>query len=531
MVRFSFTKVMVLGGIALGLGTATAQEEWTYVKKDTRNATRQANLATQANPSERYRAWLDYHLDEDFPRSPEDRYYRVISLPLPEGVQFEPGGLEWLPGDRLVVSTRIGDVYLVDGTLDVPPHDVRYTLYASGLHEVLGLARRGEWLYAMQRGEVTRMKDEDGDDRADVFESVCDDWEINGDYHEYAFCSKFDREGKLWITLCLTGSFSSQVLYRGWAVTVDENGVMTPVCSGIRSPGGLGFNAEGDCFYTDNQGPWNGACILRHLKPGMFMGHPGGNRWYADAPNMGPRPRDPKDGSRWAVELAKIPELQNPAIFFPYDKMGQSASGVWCDTSGGKFGPFEHQLFVGDQTHSTVMRVFLEKVNGRYQGACFPFKSGFGSGIVPIVQASDGSLFCGSTARGWAARGGKPFALDRLVWTGETPFEIHEMRVQPDGFELTFTEPIDEASAKDLASYTMETYTYIYQEKYGSPEVDHTKPTIREARIGADGRSVRLVVDGLQIGHVHELTAKGVRSSAGASLLHDKAYYTLFYLP
>ncbi|MFO0842878.1 MAG: hypothetical protein U0797_10855 [Gemmataceae bacterium] len=57
-----------------------------------------------------------------------------------------------------------------------------------------------------------------------------------------------------------------------------------------------------------------------------------------------------------------------PAVSFPYGKMGQSASGLDCDLSGGKFGPFERQLFVGDQTHSTVMRVFLEKVNGRYQG-------------------------------------------------------------------------------------------------------------------------------------------------------------------
>ena len=38
---------------------------------------------------------------------------------------------------------------------------------------------------------------------------------------------------------------------------------------------------------------------------------------------------------------------------------------------------------------------------------------------------------------GWGARGGKRFALDRLVWTGNTPFEVHEMRIQSDGFEPT----------------------------------------------------------------------------------------------
>ena len=29
-----------------------------------------------------------------------------------------------------------------------------------------------------------------------------------------------------------------------------------------------------------------------------------------------------------------------------------------------------------------IMRVDLEKINGRYQGACFPFRSGFECGIV-----------------------------------------------------------------------------------------------------------------------------------------------------
>ena len=446
-------------------------------------------------------------------------------------MQFEPGGLEYLPDGRIAVSTRIGDVYLIGRAFEEPPYRPEYKLYASGLHEVLGLSRRGKSLYATQRGEVTRLTDLDGDDRADLFEVVSDGWEINGDYHEYAFGSKFDKDGKMWIVLCLTGSFSSQVLFRGWAVTVSADGKMTPVCSGIRSPGGVGHNAEGDFFFTDNQGPWNGTSILRHLQPGMFMGHPGGNHWYKDAPNMGPRPKDPQSGSRWHVEMKKIPELQNPAVYFPYRKMGQSASGICCDESNGKFGPFKNQLFVGDQTHSTVMRVFLEKIKGRYQGVCFPFRQGFGSGIVPMVQAPDGSMFVGSTARGWGARGGRPYALERLVWTGKVPFEVHEMRAKPDGFELTFTKPVDPATAGKVESYGLKTYTYPYQSNYGGPEVDHTTPKILEAKVAEDAKSVRLKIDGLQIGHIHEMAFSGVTSKEGQKLLHPIGYYTLFYLP
>src|SRR5262249_52682697 len=160
------------------------------------------------------------------------------------------------------------------------------------------------------------------------------------------------------------------------------------------------------------------------------------------------------------------PELVPTAVLFPYAKMGQSASGIDCDLSAGKFGPFQKQLFVGDQTHSTVMRVFLEKVNGCYQGACFPFQAGFSSGVGPVRQGKDGSLFVGGTSRGWGSRGTKPFSVERLVWTGKVPFEVHEMRAKPDGFELTFTQAVDPETAGKVKSYRLETYTYIYQATY-----------------------------------------------------------------
>jgi hypothetical protein len=306
-----------------------------------------------------------------------------------------------------------------------------------------------------------------------------------------------------------------------------------PTTSGVRSPGGVGFNAEGDIFYTDNQGPWNGCCFLKQLKVGGFVGHPGGFRWYSEpeAKYLGPKPTEPKSGSRIMVEAKRIPQFVPPVIMFPYVKMGQSAAGFDCDLSGGKFGPFDKQLFVGDQTHSTVMRASLEKVEGHYQGACYPFRQGFGSGCVPVRFGKDGSLFVGGTSRGWGSRGNKPFAIERLVWTGKTPFEILEMKAQPDGFVLSFTESVDPTTAGKIESYDLKTFTYIYQAAYGSPEVDQTTPTITKVDVAKDGRSVRLYVNGLQEGHIHDLKAPGVRSAAGKPLLHPQAYYTLNYIP
>lgn len=463
----------------------------------------------------------------------ESDYYPLTELPIPEGVVLEAGAIELLPDGRLAVSSRRGEIWLIENPFGQPA-EMKFSRFAHGLHEVLGLAYRDGWLYVTQRTDVSRIRDTDGDGVADDFEVVNGDWEINGDYHEYAFGSDFDRDGNLWVTLCLTGSFTSQNKYRGWCLRITPDGKAIPTCSGIRSPGGMGLNLAGDVFYTDNQGPWNGTCSLKHLRPGSFQGNPSGNDWY-NLPEvqaaMGSRPKDPESGSRFMTEAARIPEYEPPVILFPYKKMGQSASGITTDISSGKFGPFAGQMFVGDQTNSTVMRCVLEKVDGHYQGACIPFREGLGSGTLPLRSTARGPMFVGGTNRGWGSRGSKPFALERLDWTGKLPFEIHEMHAKPDGFEFTFTQPVDPRTASDVKSYEAMTYTYIYQSAYGSPEVDFTTPVIESVRVADDGKSVHVTVSGLQAGHIHEFVLAGIRSAEGLPLLHKEAYYTLNRIP
>jgi hypothetical protein len=211
--------------------------------------------------------------------------------------------------------------------------------------------------------------------------------------------------------------------------------------------------------------------------------------------------------------------------------MGQSTTDILLDSSDGKFGPFSGQLFIGEFTQASISRVFLEKVGGEYQGACFPFRSGMGSAVLRLAQGIDGSMFAGLTNRGWSSLGTASYGLQRLVWTGKVPPEILEMRAMPDGFVLVFTEPMDRATLADRLSYRLISYTYQYQSSYGSDEVDTKRLVIQSAVPSDDCTQVRLVVDGLRSLYVHELNAKGLRTQTGLPLLHTEAFYTLNRIP
>lgn len=462
----------------------------------------------------------------------EAEYYKIESFAPPQDCVAEVGSIELMPDGKIAFGTRRGEIWTVENAFDADITKAKFTKFAEGLHEILGLAWKDGWLYVTQRPELSRLKDKDGDGRADIFETVNAGWSITGDYHEYAFGSRPDKQGNIYVALCLTGSFHSNAPWRGWCVRITPDGKMQPFAAGLRSPGGIGFIPDGEIFYDDNQGVWNGSSSLKHLKQGAFEGHPEPLKWW-DLANgaLGKKPLATVDKSRVEAERKHNPNYVPPAVVLPHAHVGNSPT-AWDWDESGKFGPFTKQLFIADQTFSTLNRIFIEKVNDVYQGACFPFLKGLRSGPIGVRMSGDGTaLFVGGSDRGWGARGGYPAAIERVRWTGKVPFEIHEMRAKPDGFELTFTSPIDPASAKNPDSYKAREYTWALREEYGGPEVDEVIPKIEVVSVGQDAKSVRIKVTPLTKGHVHQISLLGVKSAEGQNLLHPTGYYTLNEIP
>jgi len=483
-------------------------------------------------------------LDRDFPTSAavaqaapkaaaEAKYYKITTLPQPADCVLEVGGIGVRPDGSLLVCTRRGEIWHVKNPAG-DPDKVQFKRWVAGLHESLGLFIDGKDVFVIQRPELTRIRANNKDDIPDEFTTLCDQWGVSGDYHEFAFGPARDKDGNFYITLNVGfgGGHQSKSPWRGWCVQVTPKGEMIPFATGLRSPNGVNFSPEGDLFYCDNQGEWVATNKMHHIRKGDNFGHQAGLKWVDKSPFAQTlRASYPSgmlyDGQRGTMRDG-LPQHTPPCIWFPYDKMGKSASEPIWDTTGGKFGPFAGQCFVGDQTKSMVMRVALEKVQGQYQGACFPFRSGFQCGINRLCFGPDASLYAGQTNRGWGSLGGKPYGLERLNWTGELPFEINEMKLKKGGFDLTFTKPLDLESATRLKAYNLASHTYNYWQTYGSPPVDAKAEKVTSVAVAPDGKSAFLAVDNLRIGRVYELTLDAAyKARDGETILHPEAYYTL----
>ncbi|WP_347159853.1 hypothetical protein [Pontibacter chitinilyticus] len=487
----------------------------------------------------------------------EEDFFRITGVSVPEGVLLEVGGLVTLPNGDLGVSTRRGEVYIAENPTSPRPY---FRKFASGLHEILGLAYKDGSFYCAQRGELTRLEDTNNDGKADVYETVYE-WPLSGHYHEYSFGPKIAPDGSFFVSANVAFGDEqwyrgeSRVPWRGWIMNINQKGQMQPWATGMRSPCGIGF-IDGELFYTENQGDWVGSGGIWHITKGAFTNNPAGLRW-AGLPNSPVKvteeqlyaqvdPRAIKDAEghyikpenrvnedfKTLFEVKKaIPSLQLPAVWLPHGILGISTSEP-VEIPKDNFGPFGGQVLIGDQGMSIISRVFMEKVNGEYQGASFMFRSGFQSGVLRLAWAKDGSLFVGETNRGWGSAGDASMGLQRVVWNNNVPFEMRAVRAMPDGFEIEFTKPVDKKTAENPNSYSVSSFIYKYQPVYGSPPVNTEECPIKGVKVSADGMKARLVVDNLRRYYIHNITLEGVRERDNSySLVHPTAYYTLNNIP
>ena len=478
------------------------------------------------------------------------QHYAIGKISTPPGVDPQLGGLALLPDGRLAAAFHHGQVAFYDFKT------LSWKIFAEGLHEPLGLLLgRDDSLLVMQRPELTRLRDTDGDGIADRYETVFDDFGMTGNYHEFAFGPVRGPNEKLYVSLNLAsagdtireeirgewspvglprekfydvanwkknsteaGRMYGRVKWRGCIIEIDEaSGAAELFATGFRSPDGMGFDAAGNFFINDNQGDWRGTSPVHVVKRGGFYGHPASLVWR---PNW--------DGSEpLKLPIEKLNALRTvAAINLPHSFYASSPTAMTLIPQTAAWGPFGGQLIVGEMNSGRVLRLLPEQVDGVWQGACVSFvdSQALRGGIHRLLFVGD-TLYLGRTHLIWA--GGEGIGTVKLT---KTPFEALTMQATPHGFRFTFTAPLA-AGAAEPARWPVRRYYYKYHEPYGSPQTELTQITPSKVTVSADGLSADVEFADLKHGFIYDFNLKGLTSTQGESPLNPAIAYSLNTVP
>jgi len=177
--------------------------------------------------------------------------------------------------------------------------------------------------------------------------------------------------------------------------------------------------------------------------------------------------------------------------------------------------------------------MFLEKVQGEYQGAVFHFAAMDKSPANRFLIRPNGDVLVGglgSFTRGhsdWNWGGGVLYGLQALRPTGVLPFDLLAVRAVQGGFDLEFTKPLG-SGAENPGNYEIRTWGYISERRYDSQKQNEYGMGVNAARLSEDRKQVHLALNNPKEGNVVYIRVKeSVLSQTNESPWVTEAWYTL----
>ena len=345
-------------------------------------------------------------------------------------------------GTTAAICSVTGDVWVVSG-IDDSLKELKWRRYATGLFQPLGLKIVNEKVYVLGRDQITRLHDLNDDGEADYYENFNNDISISNHYHEFCLNLETDAGGNFYF---IKGSNLRQatVPHHGCLVKVSADGSkLEVVATGHRAPNGMSVGPGGEITSADNEGNWVPTSRINLVKRGGFYGH-------VFTAHRQPVPTD----------------YDKPLLWLPHQVDNSSGGQVWVDS--GRWGPFKGGLLHLSYGRCSMFHVLQEEVDGQPQGGVVKFPLRFESGIMRgRFNPHDGQLYLAGL-RVWQSSGARFGAFHRVRYTGKPVHMPAALHVKKNGLEITFTNPLDAASAVDDQNYAIDQWNYQWTESYGS---------------------------------------------------------------
>jgi hypothetical protein len=451
---------------------------------------------------------------------------------LPLRSEIMPTGLAWRTDGKLVVASLKGRIWLADDN-DGDELEDRLSLIADGFSAPYGvnvarLADGREAVDVVDKTALTRLYDENGDEAADRAETLVAGWGHSEDYHGWIAGLPRDDAGNYFVAVSQRDGPKEHLRGRVLKLSPREPTPDNPrrfgletISVGSRFPLGIARNARGELFVSDNQGNYTPFNEINHVQQGDHFG------FLA--------PQDPREQSA----LAK----KGPAVAIPHP-WTRSVNGIcFLETPPAVrekigrdlFGPFEGHLVGCDYDPRRLVRISLQQIDGRFQGAVYPMSlppsEDEDAMLGPIVchVAPDGDLYIGGIRDSAWGAGRNTGELLRLR-IQDLPPGIAEVRSESVGLVVQFTRPLDAARLSDRDAYSLESFRRIPTPAYGGDDVDRRREAIPSVEVAPGGRQVKLILESMQPGRVYELRVRGL-TGEGEQFFPAQAYFTYGPIP
>jgi hypothetical protein len=394
----------------------------------------------------------------------------------PHNALFFCTGLDFLPDGRIAVCTAHGDIWVVSGA-DARLSKLTWKRFATGLYQPLGLRVVNGKVVVLERGQLTRLHDLDGDGEADFCENLCSDWHTGSGEHSYDTCLETDVAGNFYFFK--TGD--PHLPQGGCLLRAGKDGRKVEVfATGFRHPIGLSVSPVGIVTGADQEGNWMPATRIDFYTRGGFY------------------------GDMRAHHRPKPPRTYDPPLLWLPREVDNSAGGqVWVPHD--RFGLPRGQLLHLSYGRCKLFALLTQQVEGQWQGGGVDLGVRFLSGSMRgRFHPRDGHLYvCG--LNGWQTAARRDGCLQRVRWTGTPVRTPTRLAFHADGVYLGFARKLDASKAVDLARWRVEQWNYHWSASYGSPRFSVRTPgrvgqdrlEVVSATVTGDGTGVFLKVKGL----------------------------------
>ncbi len=404
--------------------------------------------------------------------------YVVDDIPLPDrnpwGSWMRPGALDFFPDGRAAVCTWSGDVWIVSG-LDAELKAVRWSRFATGLFEPLGLKIVDGKIYALAKDRITRLHDLNKDGEADFYESFNADAPAAPTFHDFAMELHTDREGNFYYSRGGHRVVPGFALHNGIVKVAKDGSKSEVIATGFREANGMCVGPDGTITVADNQGNWVPTAKIDIIKPGRFYGY------------------------NWGTELK---DYEKPLCWIPHTVDNSCGGQAWVTSD--RWGPFRGHLLHTSYGTCKLFLVMTEKVGDVWQGGVVEFPLGFRSGIMRArFNPADGQLYvCG--LKGWGTKAKDDGCFQRVRYTGKPVHMPKGVRVSKGELHLDFTCPLDPASVAAAGAFAVQRWNYVRAASYGSKDYSVAEPkkvgrdsVPTRATLSADRKTVTLAIPDL----------------------------------